>query len=96
MIESNDGISSTAKQEMISILLQQKFNSMIPALLPHTVKVAHKTGSITNVQHDSGIVFLPDGRKYVLVILSKNLKSNAEGQKAIAEISKLIYNFMVK
>ncbi|MFA6540675.1 MAG: serine hydrolase [Bacteroidota bacterium] len=95
LIASDNSISVLAKQEMISILLQQKFNSMIPALLPQTVKVAHKTGSITNVQHDSGIVFLPDGRKYVLVVLSKNLKSNAEGQKAIAEISKLIYDFMV-
>lgn len=92
---SDNNLNPSAKQEMISILLQQKFNSMIPALLPPTVKVAHKTGSITNVQHDSGIVFLPDGRKYILVVLSKNLKSNSEGQKAIAEISKIIYDFMV-
>ena len=36
--------------------------------------MAHKTGSITGVHHDSGIVYLPDGRVYVLVILSKNLE----------------------
>jgi beta-lactamase class A len=56
--------------------------------------VAHKTGSITGVQHDSGIVFLPDGRKYLLILLSKNLKSADEGVKTLAQISKLIYDYI--
>ena len=64
-------VSADASEEMINILLDQRFNEIIPALLPNNVKVAHKTGSITGVQHDSGIVFLPDGRKYVLVTLSR-------------------------
>lgn len=95
-IARNKSVSLTASEEMISILLAQRFKSMIPAQLPADVKVAHKTGSITNVQHDSGIVFLPDGRKYVLVILSKNLKSNKDGIKTIADISKIIYDFVAE
>lgn len=79
---------------MMSILFDQKFNEIIPAQLPKTAKVAHKTGSITGVQHDSGIVFLPDGRKYVLILLSKNLKSGDEGVKTLAQVSKLIYDYL--
>jgi beta-lactamase class A len=79
---------------MMKILFEQKFNEIIPAHLPKTVKVAHKTGSITGVQHDSGIVFLPDGRKYVLILLSKNLKNADEGVKTLAAISKLIYDYL--
>nr|MBP6620233.1 serine hydrolase [Leadbetterella sp.] len=79
---------------MMNILFDQKFNEIIPAKLPKSVKVAHKTGSITGVQHDSGIVFLPDGRKYVLILLSKNLKNADEGVKTLAQISKLIYDYM--
>ena len=79
---------------MMKTLLDQEFNEIIPAHLPKNVKVAHKTGSITGVQHDSGIVFLPDGRKYVLVLLSKNLKNADEGVKTLAQISKLIYDYM--
>lgn len=92
---SSKTVSPKADEEMIGILLSQKFKSMIPGKLPDNVKVAHKTGSITNVQHDSGIVYLPDGRSYVLVILSKNLKSNKEGIEVIASISKMIYDFVV-
>jgi len=74
----NKFASDSLTNEMLNILLQQKHNSRIPAKLPQDVKVAHKTGSITGVGHDSGIVFLSDGRKYVLVLLSKNLKDAKE------------------
>ena len=79
---------------MTQILFDQKFNDMIPARLPKEIKVAHKTGSITGVQHDSGIVFLPDGRKYVLVVLSKKLTNAKAGIKVLAEVSEMIYNFV--
>ena len=79
---------------MMKILFDQKFNEIIPANLPKNVKVAHKTGSITGVQHDSGIIFLPDGRKYVLILLSKNLKNADDGVKTLAKISKLIFDYL--
>lgn len=89
-------ISPKACEEMVEILLQQKHRTKISALLPENVRVANKTGSITGVSHDSGIVFLPDGRKYVLVILSKNLSDMKAGNNAIAKVSRLIYDFMVQ
>lgn len=95
-IARKKAVSKKASKQMTDILLAQKFKSMIPAQLPSTVKVAHKTGSITNLQHDAGIVYLPNGRMYILVVLSKNLKSNKEGISAIAEISKYVYDFVSK
>ena len=71
-IAKGEAVNDNASQAMIKILLDQKFNDIIPAGLPPGIKVAHKTGFITHVHHDSGIVFLPDGRKYVLVLLSKD------------------------
>lgn len=81
---------------MISILKAQKFNEIIPAYLPDSVSVAHKTGSITKLHHDSGIVYLPDGRKYVLVLLSKNLNTIDEGTEVLARVSEKVYNFMIQ
>lgn len=86
-------VDSTASQAMIKILLNQEFNEIIPARLPKEVKVAHKTGNITNVLHDSGIVFLPNGKKYVLV-LSKNLQKEEQAKKAMAEVSEMIYKYV--
>lgn len=89
-------VSEQASQEMIDILLDQKFNEIIPAQLPKTVKVAHKTGVITAVHHDSGIVILPDGRKYVLVLLSRELGDFDSGTAKMADISKMIYDYVIQ
>ena len=86
-------VDSASSKAMINILLDQQFNDIIPAKLPKTVKVAHKTGSISQIHHDSGIIFLPDGRKYVLVLLSKNWVKEQEAVKAMAEVSELVYQF---
>ncbi|WP_235918521.1 serine hydrolase [Sediminibacterium soli] len=86
-------IDAKACDEMIGILLDQQFNEIIPAKLPKEVRVAHKTGSITGVQHDSGIVLLPDGRKYVLVLLSKNLEDEKAAVETLAAVSELVYRY---
>jgi beta-lactamase class A len=89
-------VDPASSKAMIDILLDQKFNEIIPAELPADVKVAHKTGFITGVHHDSGIIFLPNGKKYVLVLLSKNLKDEKSAIKAMANVSKLIYEFVTR
>ena len=81
-------------EAMLSILKDQQWNDMIPKYLPDNVEVAHKTGSITGVHHDAAIVYPPNGKDYVLVLLSKNLKDFDEGTDKLARISESIYNYM--
>lgn len=88
-------VDKAASEKMIGILRDQRFNEIIPALLPKEVVVAHKTGWITGVQHDSGIVILPGGKRYSLVLLSKNLTDEKAGIAAMARVSKLIYDFVL-
>jgi len=92
-IANEEIVNAEASMAMIDILLDQRFNDIIPAHLPKEVKVAHKTGSIVGVRHDSGIVFLPDGRKYILVLLSKDLKDEDASIQAMAKVSELIYKY---
>lgn len=89
-------VNPEADEAMIRILLDQKFNDAIPALLPKEVKVAHKTGWITRVRHDSGLVILPDGRQYALVILTKDWESDEATTQVMAQISKAVYDYFSK
>ncbi len=81
---------------MIAILKAQKWNDMIPKYLPKDVEVAHKTGSITGVHHDSAIVYAPNNKNYVLVLLSKNLKDFDKGTDQLAQISKTVFDFVIQ
>ncbi len=95
-IANGTAVNPTADSSMIKILLDQTYKSIIPKKLPKSVKVAHKTGSITGVFHDSGIVFLPDDRKYVLVILSKNVQLPGKAKEMMSDVSKMVYDYVVK
>ncbi|MHC1736555.1 MAG: serine hydrolase [Ignavibacteriaceae bacterium] len=89
-------ISEKACDEMIKILKNQKHRSMIPALLPEGAVVATKGGSITGIRHDAGIVYLPGGREFVLVFLSKNVEDVPCINNLCARIAKLLVNCLIR
>lgn len=83
--------SPGATSEMIGTLLRQEFKDGIPAGLPAGTAVAHKTGWITAVDHDGGIV-MPAGRStYVLVILTSGVEDETVTRTATADVSRMIW-----
>jgi beta-lactamase class A len=91
LIADGKAYSQEACDEMLEILLDQQFRSGIPAGLPKAARVAHKTGNISTVHHDAGIVYLEGRKPYVLVILTQFPAEQGRGT-AVAEVSRDIYN----
>ena len=90
-----DFLSYESKEQAIRILLEQRFNSMLPARLPAHAAVAHKTGEISTACHDMGIVYLPEREPYIAVILSE-FDSEGNGRREIvAAIPGAIYRLIV-
>ena len=83
-------LSAAAKSKAWEILAGQTFHEEIPAgLHPQSgAIVAHKTGSISSVEHDAAIVRLPDGREYVLVLLANDFGANEEGRKKVQDAAR--------
>jgi beta-lactamase class A len=78
-------------RQMIEILARQEFNDEIPAGLPPGTRVAHKTGWISGVVHDAGIVYPARFRPYVLVVLTRGIEQREIAQALIADISRLVW-----
>jgi beta-lactamase class A len=74
---------------MIAVLKRQKFSDAIPAGLPQGIEVAHKTGNITRIHHDAGIVYAR--RPYVLVILVRGIQEQKESAALMARLSAAVY-----
>ena len=90
-----DFLRNESKEHAIRILLEQRFNSMLPARLPAHAAVAHKTGEISTACHDMGIVYLPERQPYIAVILTE-FDSEGDGRREIvAAISEAIYRLIV-
>jgi beta-lactamase class A len=90
LIAEGRAFSPEVCADMLEILLDQRFKSGIPAGLPREAKVAHKTGNISTVDHDAGIVYLARRNPYVVVILTQRPTASARGP-AVAEVSKDIF-----
>ncbi|HEX8394253.1 MAG TPA: serine hydrolase [Longimicrobium sp.] len=91
-IEERKAFSAKASERMLEILHAQAFRSGIPAGLPEDARVAHKTGEISTVAHDAGIVYLPRRKPFALVVLTEWDAQKTSGRSdTIARISRSVY-----
>jgi beta-lactamase class A len=93
-LAAGQAVSAKADAEMIAILKRQKFNDAIPAGVPPGTPVAHKTGTITRIHHDAGIVFGP--KPYVIVILVRGIQDQKVSGPLMASISREVWNELSK
>lgn len=93
-IAQESAASGASCREMIDVLLRQEFNNNIPAGLPQGTPIAHKTGWISQyVTHDAGIVYRPDGSRYVLVVLTSGVEDDKEADRLIGDLSKIVWDW---
>lgn len=91
-IEERSAISEHASEDMLEILHGQEFRSGIPAGLPDAARVAHKTGEMSTVAHDAGIIYLETREPYVLAILTQWAPGANGRRRTIARISRTVYD----
>ena len=84
-------VSPQADAAMVQILLDQRFNTMIPVGLPEDARAAHKTGWITAIHHDAAIVYPETGAPYVLVVLTEGIEDENVSAKLGAGIARLTH-----
>ena len=83
-------------RDMLDILLAQEFNEKIPAGLPPGTRVAHKTGEITAVSHDGGIVYPPGRAPYVIVVLTRGVRDGKASAALIADVSRIVHGHVMR
>jgi len=94
MLAEGKAFSPALSRRMMDILHGQEFNQGIPARLPKGARVAHKTGEISTVAHDAGVVYLPKRKPYALVILTEWDPAASGRSRTIATISHAIFEFL--
>jgi beta-lactamase class A len=95
LIAEGRAYSPELSQEMLDILHDQEFNGGIPARLPKGVRVAHKTGDISTVAHDAGIVYVPERKPYIIAVLSEWSPETSKRSSTIAAVSYAVYEHLM-
>ncbi len=83
----NENISETC----LTFLKQQHVNDRIPAQLPSSTVVAHKTGLEHHVCHDVGIIFTAHG-DYLICVLTREEQNSRKAKEFIATVARYTYS----
>jgi beta-lactamase class A len=94
LIAEERAFSPELSREMLEILHAQEFRNGIPARLPRAVRVAHKTGEISTIAHDAGVVYPPARKPYVIAILTEWAPEASGRSATIAEVSHAVYELL--
>ena len=98
LIEDRQTFSTESAEAMLEILHKQAFRSGIPAGIPEEVRsetqFAHKTGDISTVTHDAGLVYLPERAPYVIAILTEWDPDASNRRESVARLSQIVYEYI--
>lgn len=81
---------------MLDILHAQEFRSGIPAQLPKGARVANKTGEISTIAHDVGVVYPPQHAPYVVAVLTEWDPEGGKRMGLIARASRTVYDYVTE
>jgi beta-lactamase class A len=95
LIAEERAFTPQLSRDMLEILHDQEFSSGIPAGLPANARVAHKTGEISTIAHDAGIVYLPKRKPYVVSILTEWAPETSGRSPTIAAASYMVHEHLM-
>ena len=95
LIADGKAFTPELSRQMLDVLHEQEFRSGIPAGLPAHARVAHKTGEISTIAHDAGIVYLPKRKPYVVAILTEWDPRTTGRSPTIAAASYMVYEHLM-
>lgn len=88
-------LNLNSREYIIDYMSHVENNRLIQAGLDPKALFVHKTGDIGKMLGDAGIVFAPNEKKYIVVILANRPYNSPLGKDFIQKASNLIYNTMV-
>jgi beta-lactamase class A len=84
-------VPAEACRLMLDIMRRQQVRDRLPLLLPPGVELAHKTGSVTRVSNDAGVLFTPAG-PCIVSVFTRDLADDLKGRLAIAQVGRAVYD----
>jgi beta-lactamase class A len=93
-----EALSPASTQLLLDIMTRSTTGgARIKGILPPSVSVAHKTGTIGGTTNDVGIITLPDNAGHVItVVMVKSSQLPVETrERAIAQVARAIYDYFL-
>ncbi|MEM9271719.1 MAG: serine hydrolase [Cyanobacteria bacterium P01_F01_bin.143] len=96
LIKINRGelISMRSRDRLLGIMRTTKTRTLLPQGLEDGAVIAHKTGDIRSSLGDTGIVDMPNGKRYIVSVLVKRPANDPQAKILIQKISQTAYQHL--
>jgi beta-lactamase class A len=95
-LDSENLVSAPVQQNGLDILKSTHNRRLIVAPLPKDAVVAHKTGDIGTALGDSGIIYMPDGRKFYLSMQVERPFNDYTARDMVQKASRISYDYVAQ
>ena len=99
-LEAGKLVNPEASKEMLEHLKKCNDQDKFTRFLPAKTLVAHKTGSVSDIRTDAGILYLPSGPVALCVLTEKNedqsWRPDNAGNVLCAKVAKEVYDYFSK
>ncbi len=85
---------SAQKPLAIDIMTRVKNRKLLVQGLGRGATIAHKTGDIGFLLGDSGIVYMPNGKRYLISVLVESEYDDTDAVTYIQQVSSLVYRYL--
>lgn len=93
-LEQGKLVSQASQMNGIDILKSTHNRRLLVWPLPKEAVVAHKTGDIGTALGDSGIIYMPDGRKYIMSMQVERPFNDYTARDMVQKASRLVYDYL--
>ena len=96
LIKVNRGelISLRSRDRLLEIMRKTKTRTLLPQGIEKNATIAHKTGDIRSSLGDTGIIDMPDGKRYIASVLVKRPDNDPQAKILIQKISRTVYQHL--
>jgi len=92
-IEQGEVVSRRSRDLILGIMRRTENDSLLPQGLEKNVAIAHKTGSLGTLIADAGLIDMPNGKQYLLVVIVKRPRNDPQGVEIVRQISRTVYSY---
>lgn len=92
-VERGELISPASKKWMMEIMKRTHVRTLLPPGLGPGAVIAHKTGDISKMVGDAGIVYMPDGSRYIVAVQVERSANDRRANALIRTLSRGIYSY---
>ncbi|NJL02725.1 MAG: serine hydrolase [Spirulinaceae cyanobacterium SM2_1_0] len=91
MVNRGDLVSLPSRDRLLDIMRQVEHTDLLPLGLEEGASIAHKTGRISSVLADAGLIDTPTGQRYIAVVMVQRPDNDEQAAALIQAVSRLAY-----